>query len=110
MVIYLLYLRSFIDEFLNIIFAKAAVTSVVDLADERNGFSFGHANDPDLFGSAARPLRRMLDSEQDRAERCHRRASTAGAAIVVSYVSNYRCGSSFSTYDFYFLFFFLKVF
>lgn len=64
-----MHLRGFIDDFLDVIFAEASVTCIVELANHRNGFGFGYRNDPDPVGFGASSLRRLLNSEYHRPQR-----------------------------------------
>lgn len=75
----------FFDEFLCVVLAKATVTRVVDLADERDRFSFRNGHDPDQVGFPTRPLRSLPDSEHDRPERRHRCAFHRRSSHVVSF-------------------------
>lgn len=75
------HLRSFLDDFLDVVFAEASVTSVVELANHGNGFGLRNRHDPDSVGFGAGSLRRLLHTEHHRPERrdgpalCHHRRS-----------------------------------
>lgn len=64
-------LRSFINDFLYVIFTKATVTSIIHLPNQGNRFCLRYSDDPYLFLSPTRPLRRLSDPVQHRAKRCH---------------------------------------
>lgn len=64
-------LRSFINDFLYVIFTKATVTSIIHLPNQGNWFCLRYSHDPYLFLSPTRPLRRLSDPVQHRAKRCH---------------------------------------
>lgn len=64
-------LRSFINDFLYVIFTKATVTSIIHLPNQGNRFCLRYSHDPYLFLSPTRPLRRLSDPVQHRAKRCH---------------------------------------
>jgi hypothetical protein len=67
-------LRSFFEDFLDVVLAKTSVASVVDLADERDRLGFRNRHDPDPVRYVTRPLRCLPDPEHDRPERYHGRA------------------------------------
>jgi hypothetical protein len=67
-------LRSFFEDFLDVVLAKVSVASFIDLADERDRLGFRNRHDPDTVRSVTWPLRCLPDPEHDRPERHHCRA------------------------------------
>ena len=62
-------LRSFLDEFLDVVLAEAAVAGIVDLADDGDRLRLADGDNPDLLGRAARSLGGLVDALQHRPQR-----------------------------------------
>ena len=65
------HLRSFFDDFLDVVFAKVSVAGVVELLNQSDGFRLGNRHDPDPLGFGPGSLRRLMHPEHHRPERRH---------------------------------------
>ena len=63
------HLRSFFNDFLDVVFAEVSVTGVVELLNQSDGFRLGNRHDPDPVGFGPGSLRRLLHPEHHRSER-----------------------------------------
>lgn len=72
-------LRCFVDNLLDIVLAEAAITCVVDLVDERDGFGLAHCHHPHVIGPAAGFLRGLTDSVEHRPQGRHGRTLQGGS-------------------------------
>lgn len=60
------YLRSFLDELLDVVLSKVAVAGVIDLAYEGDGLCLADSHQPDLVRPATATLRCPVDTVEHR--------------------------------------------
>ena len=59
------YLRSFLDDFLDVILAEAAMAGVVDLPEDGGRLRLANRHHSDIVGAAAGLLGRQLDAVEN---------------------------------------------